>query len=521
MTDEDQRWAVFWCGLLHPVIFGELLKGDRNAILRQISRIEVLFPDGVKKKPSLTTLKRKLKRYEEEGLDGLARKPRADRGQPRAFPKVVIDKAIELKKDLPKRSVFTINKFLKVQFGTTIPESTLYTYLAQAGATKRKLGITKKQVRCRWTRKHTHSLWVGDYSPGPFVLEGEAVAKTQLCAFIDCHSRYIVSGRYYLSQTFDTLIDTCLSAWDIHGSSVQLYLDNAKVFVSEKLIAACYQVHTEVIHRPVRDPAPGGLIERFFKSVQDQFESEVRAGETLTLSQLNRAFSAWVDVSYHQRVHSQTDQTPEDRYHQGLRAIRKVDLASVMPFFMEKEERKVHGDFSDIQIEGLFFKVDPKLRGDTVIVKFDPYGDRQSVLIYSLKEEELGVGTRHDREKAPQLPPIRPSKKKAKYNIIDEYIAEHDEKLLKQVKGIDYTKIPKAFPFAELAKDLANALGLPGGVTSLSQRQLDRILTTYQTVPNISKVLVKQAIKHTHDVSLPAILYTLKTLAERQHKKES
>jgi putative transposase len=520
MTDKDERWALFWCGLLHPVIFGELAKGEKHAILRKISEIEVVFPDGVKRKPSLSTLKRKLKRYEDEGLEGLARKRRSDIGHPRAFPQVVIDKAIELKKDLPKRSAFTINKFLKVQFGTTIPESTLYVYLAQAGATKRKLGITKKPVRCRWTRNHTHSLWVGDYSPGPFVFEDGDFAKTELCAFIDCHSRYIVSGRYYRTQTFDTLIDTCLSAWDIHGSSVQLYLDNAKIFVSKKLIAACYQVHTEVIHRPVGDPSPGGLIERFFKTVQDQFESEVRAGEPLTLAQLNRAFSAWLEVSYHQRVHSQTGQTPEDRYHQGLSAIRKVDLASVMPFFMETIQRRVHRDFSDVQIDNLFFKVDPKLRGDTVIVRFDPYGDKQSVLIYSLKEEELGVGTRHDREKAPQLPPIRPSKK-AKESILDTFIEEHDQKLLKQAKGIDLTKVPKALPFAELAKALANALGLPGGVTSLSQRQLERIHKTYLLCPNVTKVLVKEAVKLTHDTSLPAILFTLKSLAKRQQEKES
>lgn len=520
MTENDQRWAVFWCGLLHPVIFGDLPKGERHALLREISQIEILFPDGVKRKPSLSTLKRKLKRYEEEGLEGLARKPRSDRGRPRAFPQAVIDRAIDLKKDLPKRSAYTINKFLKVQFGTTIPESTLYAYLAQAGATKRKLGISVKPVRCRWTRDHTHSLWVGDYSPGPFVLDDDDFAKTELCSFIDCHSRTIVSGKYYLSQSFDTLIDTCLSAWDIHGSSLQLYLDNAKVFVSDKLRAACYQVHTEVIHRPVGDPSPGGLIERFFKTVQDQFESEVRAGDPLSLVQLNRAFSAWLDVSYHQRVHSETNQTPEERYHQGLRAIRKVDLASVMPFFMENVYRKVHPDFSDVQIEKRFFKVDPKLRGDKVIVKFDPYGDMQSVLIYSLKEEELGVGVRHDRQKAPQLPPKHPSKK-AKETLLDSLVEEHDHKLLKQAKGIDFTRIPKALPFAELAKALANALAIPGGVTGLSQRQLERIHKTYLLCPNVSRILLKEALKRTHDTSLPAILYTLKTLAKRQQQKDS
>lgn len=520
MTERDEKWALFWCGLLHPVIFGDLNRGEKHALLVEISERQVLFPDGTTKKPALSTLKRKLKRYEEDGLEGLARKRRSDKGRPRAFPQVVIDRAIELKKDLPKRSADTINKFLQSQFKTTIPSSTLYSYLTQAGATKRKLGISTKPVRCRWTRDHTNDLWVGDYADGPFVMDGEDIAESHLCGFIDCHSRYLVSGRYYRKETFDTLIHTCLAAWDIHGSSRQLYLDNAKVFVSEKLRAACYAVHTEVIHRPVGDPAPGGLIERFFKTVQDQFESEVRAGETLTLSQLNRAFSAWLDISYHQRIHSQTGQSPEDRYHQGLKATRKVDLASVIPFFMETLRRKVHPDFSDVQVQGLFFKVDPKLRGDAVLVKFDPYGDKQSVLIYSLKEVALGVGTRHDREKAPQLPPKRASKK-AKHHLLDQFVAEHDDKLLQQAKGIDYTKIPQSLPFSELAKSLAYALGLKGGVTGLSQRQLEQIHKTHLLCPNITKSLVKQAIAHSHDANLPALLYTLKTMAKRRHHKES
>ena len=519
MTEKDERWALFWCGLLHPVIFGEFAKGERNAILRKISQIEVVFPDGVKRNPSLSTLKRKLKQYQEDGFEGLARKPRSDRGSPRAFPQVLIDKAIELKKDLPKRSAYTINKFLQVQFGTTIPESTLYAYLAQAGATKRKLGISNQPIRCRWTREHTHDLWIGDYADGPFVLEGNDFAQSHLCVFIDCHSRYCVGGRYYLSETFDTVVDTLLASWDIHGAPLQIYLDNAKVFVSNKLRSACYAVHIELLHRPVRDPAPGGLIERFIQTVQNSFESEVRAGSPMSLTQLNRAFSAWLNVSYHQRVHSETDQSPEERYHQGCKVFRRVDLAFIMPYFMEKLPRKVHRDFSDVQLHKMHFKVDPKLRGDSVMVHFNPYGDMQSVLIYSLDENYLGKGFRHDRDTSTPVPP--PSSSEAKHHILDEWIHIHDQQLAQKAKGINYSKLPKPLPFHELAKTIARLLGIPGGVTGLTQRQLYLINTTHVQFPHITKNLVKMAFEQTHQQSLPAVLYTLKTLAKRQQRKDS
>jgi putative transposase len=79
------------------------------------------------------------------------------------------------------------------------------------------------------------------------------------------------------------------------------------------LKAACLALNIKLLHRPPRDPAPGGLIERFFQTVQSQFEAEVRAGDILTLDRLNRAFSAWLDVSYHQRTHSEIGQTPQQR----------------------------------------------------------------------------------------------------------------------------------------------------------------------------------------------------------------
>jgi len=64
----------------------------------------------------------------------------------------MIDKAIALKKDQPRRSAHAINQFLQEEFQATIPRSTLYRHLRRAGATRLKLGVSKQKVRCRWTR---------------------------------------------------------------------------------------------------------------------------------------------------------------------------------------------------------------------------------------------------------------------------------------------------------------------------------------------------------------------------------
>ena len=84
----------------------------------------------------------------------------------------MITRAIALKKEQPFRSPDAINEFLQKEFGRTIPKSTLNRHLRQAGATRRKLGVTDEKIRCRWTRDHSNALWMGDFADGPHVFYG-------------------------------------------------------------------------------------------------------------------------------------------------------------------------------------------------------------------------------------------------------------------------------------------------------------------------------------------------------------
>ena len=150
--DRQEQWAIFWCSLLAPLLYGEIPATEAGRFLRQLAQTECEFPDGKRRRPSRATLWRKWKQHREGGLDGLMRRRRKDRGRPRRNRTAMIDKAIVLKKDQPRRAHGAINDFLKVEFHTTVPKSTLYRHLKQAGATRRKLGVSQQKVRCRWTR---------------------------------------------------------------------------------------------------------------------------------------------------------------------------------------------------------------------------------------------------------------------------------------------------------------------------------------------------------------------------------
>lgn len=517
MDKEQEKWAIFWCELLSPIIYDEIEPELANQFLRKLAKVKTRFPDGRIRKPSLSTLRRKLNRYRQAGFDALARKGRSDRGKSRNIAGQIIEKAIELKKEQPLRSSNSINQFLEEMFGTTIPRSTLYRHLKQANATRLKLGVLRKKVRKRWSREHTHDLWVGDFEDGPYVLQKASVLPTYLSAFIDCHSRYAVEARYYFKENLDVLIDSFIRALSTHGAPLTLYVDRAKIYQSNALRAACYRLNIKLLHRPPKDPPPGGLIERFIQTIQTQLEAEIRAGDLLTLDQLNRYLSAWLAVSYHKTEHSETKQTPEKRYHDGLSVIRQVDMSKVIQSFMQSVERTVNKTFADVQLNKRFYRVDQKLRGDRVQVKYDPFSSWDSVQIYSLAGHYLGTGALYDRTD-PVYGRPQQAAKKPKHSYTELLLRQHKQMLAKQTGGIDYRKIVdrRPWPFHEFAKSVAQLMGKNSGLADLSAAELESLKKLYNQSTAINPNMLKQAFEKALYPTVPYIILELKHLIRKE-----
>lgn len=282
---------------------------------------------------------------------------------------------------------------------------------------------------------------------------------------------------------------------------------------------ACYRLHVQLLHRRPHDPAPGGLIERFFGTAQGQFESEIRAGDMLALDPLNRAFSAWLEVSYHQRVNSHTRQTPQQRYDQGLTVMRQVDMDEALASFLQRAPRKVHRDFSDVRLRNRFYRVDPRLRGETVEVRFDPFSDMDAVQIYSVHEEYLGRGVRHTRDTgAPAPPPSTPPK--PAYNYPELLIRQHDQQLAAQTQGIDYRRVVsrRAWPFHAFVKAFARLMGKPAGVAAFAAGELEALKTLYNRHAGLTQVMLKEAFERAPHTSIPYVGHELHQVLRQQEK---
>jgi hypothetical protein len=330
-----------------------------------------------------------------------------------------------------------------------------------------------------------------------------------------------VEGRYYYLENLDVLIDSLLRAWANHGASSQIYVDQAKVYRAKALKAACAALGIKLLHRAVRDPPGGGVIERFIQTDQVQFESEVRAGEILTLDKLNRAFIAWLEVSYHQRIHSETGQSPRERYEAGKRFTREVNVQRAMQFFLQREVRRVNKTFSDVQLPCGFFRVNKDLRGDKVEVRYDPFQQVDRVLIYSLDGEYLDTGFRHQREGQPGDGDVAPkAAPKVKYNYLELLIEKHQQAIDRQNRGINYEAVMAAadrrWPFSAFAKQLAEHLGRRGGLSAFRSDELEALQKVYQRLKFLNPSLLEMACQQAQQRSIVEIVFLLQRLHDER-----
>ncbi len=521
MSCNDQDWAVFWCSLLSPLRLGEIPHDQRERYFQQLSQEERLLPNGRRRCISARTLRRKWNRLQSEGVAGLFRRRRRDRGQPRKKHAPLLARATQLKKEQPRRSAKVINRILKKEFGRQVPYTTLYRHLRREGATRRKLGVSSEKVRCRWTRQQSNALWVGDFEHGPPVMYQGRALKTRLSAWIDCHSRYVVEARYYLSENLDILLDSLLRAWGHHGASRELYVDNAKIYHAGALKLACTELNIKLLHRPVRDPAAGGLIERFFQTLQMQLEAEVRASQILHLDDLNRALFAWLEVDYHQHRHSETGQTPHQRYHEDSRFTRQIDLGEVLTFFHRRVTRTVDQDHSDVRLDNLLFAVDPKWRGDRVIVQYDPFSPMDEVQLYCPAGNYLGRGKRYQREKGshPQPESATPGEPVTPH-YLDALLQEHQQlQQQRRVQGIDYhsARQRNVWPLVRFASKFARLLGRKGGISGLSTQEMEALAAFHARHSRLNESVLRDAFERAQSTSIPEIVLHLQSLLQERN----
>ena len=152
-------------------------------------------------------------------------------------------------------------------------------------------------------------------------------------------------------------------------------MDNGSAYVDAWLLRACAVLGIKLVHSRPGRPQGRGKIERFFRTVRDQFlvEIEPEAARPADLAAMNQLFAAWTETAYHRTVHSETGEEPLARWATATPQEQAVpDQARLHEAFLWSE-RRVVTKTATVSLHGNTYQVDPSLIRRTVELVFDPF----------------------------------------------------------------------------------------------------------------------------------------------------
>jgi transposase InsO family protein len=381
--DEKMRQEVanFRYGLIAPIVTRKLAPGEQEALLREIASHTYDIPHSQTKKVGLRTLERYLSAYRSGGWEALLPSVRADKLTCRQIVPEVLEKALALKRENPARSVRQIMAILELA-GLVEPgalkESTLSRQLRRRGMTKKALEKAPGVFR-RFEADYSNACWQGDVQHTLYLPHPDQPGKKKmayLVVFMDDYSRYIVGGQFYFEERLPRLEDCFKKALLRHGCPEMIYVDNGAIYSSHHFAKICGRLQTQLKHtRPYR-PQGRGKQEKFFRFGDLSFVPEaydlIEQGKIQTLADLNRFFTAWLEVAYNQKIHNTFKQRPADRYFKCEYPIRRIPPHELAEIFLLEEKRKVDKT-GCVSLLGTVYEVEPRLAGETVELRFDPY----------------------------------------------------------------------------------------------------------------------------------------------------
>lgn len=390
------RYAV-----IAPLVSRQLTAEERRQEIERIVASVHKFPPDIERRVSDRTVERWLNWYREgrsaadgvapvqAGLEALIPTPRIDRGKARVLSPEVIERAARLRQEQPSRSTQTLVVLLQNEAAArgeeppAIEVATLAYHLRARRLTRKAL---KKDGRAypRYEHDHRNAVWQGDWSQGILVPDPNNPSKMRLChlhAFIDDHTRYVVHAEFYFRQNLPCLEDCFRKAIIKGGVPERTYWDNGAVYQARQIQRLAARLGTHVIFATPYAPEGKGKVERFFRTVKDAFYPEaIRAG-IQTLDELNVFFWKWLEIAYLLRVHSETGQTPTERWLAGGGSVREIDPAALADTFLWEERRLVDRS-GCVHLAGNAYPVGEHMLGQWVDVRFDPF-DLTRIRIYS------------------------------------------------------------------------------------------------------------------------------------------
>jgi len=274
MQDDRQMDLALWrYGIISPLLHRDANDLQLCEMLTVVSESRYIHPDdGRFVILSAEAIRKWLYRFNHGGLDALCDKQRSDKGS-RDVPACLADAMFELRLAHPRWTLALLLDELihrKLWDETRPSRSTLYRFARDSNLMRDPHLLAVEPVR-PFEFDQFGQMWTADFMHGPKLYAGRKKHKSYLHVIIDDCTRYVVSGRFYPSESTQSLIVELMTAIRRFGIAHRLYTDNGSAYNSRHLKIVCANLSMQQPHTPVRRPQGRSKVERFFRTVREQF----------------------------------------------------------------------------------------------------------------------------------------------------------------------------------------------------------------------------------------------------------
>lgn len=298
-------------------------------------------------------------------------------GRPKIYPPEIINRIIELKKELPQRSAPLVHKWLKKEFLDSCPSISYIRKIIRDQGLSNKTTDRRQGYR-RFQRSKPNDMWQVDIAGVQTVGH---LKQVYLIALLDDRSRYIVSARYFKDQTAPNVIVIVRDAVLAYGRPNEILADNGAQFknilgeLATKYSKLLKSLGIKPIFARPYHPQTKGKLERWFGTINQMFLIEarfhVKNNPECTLADFNQILKEWVHWYNTEKPHrSLPNKCPpakiffetEDRIFRPL--IAKVNWNR---WLHELGQRKVN-KYNEIHYKSQLFSVPPGYSGSKIDV---------------------------------------------------------------------------------------------------------------------------------------------------------
>lgn len=454
----EEQEALHRFQLIAPLLREDLDDARRLQLRRQIAEENHI---------TVRSLYRYEKAYREGQFSGLkpaTRKKHRSQKLPENFD-FLVDQAIQLRKEVPERSVEQIIRILEME-GHAAPgvlkRSTLERYLYSRGFGREHMETyrdARESSSKRFCKPHRMMLIQGDIKYGPKLPIGKNGAKIQtyLSSAIDDHSRYILSSRFYDNQEETIVEDTFHRAVVRYGTFDVCYFDNGKQYVARQLGYSLARLGIQVRFARIRSGKSKGKVEKFHQVV-DTFNREAKLKNIRSLEELNRLWSIFLEEYYHKKPHEgiaeyyeslgaavpEAGITPLQEWNRDARPLNFIDTSVVSEAFLHHEERKVDKG-ACISFRGRRYETRPELIGYKVGIAYDPAVPEVLTISYPgykpFTAKPLKIGSYCDKN--PTLPVSMASQVPSTSRFLDALEIQHEKSREQMADAISFASYRK------------------------------------------------------------------------------